>query len=691
MEKFFRCLHSMFFYLTYDKVKEIIILDNGSHKQELLDYLRAIDDGFEKVNVIFSNENLGIGKGRKKLFDMATGDYIISIDSDVIVVNPPLLLSTIEHVLNMEDMYLTGGGGGDHPYFPTIEKEHIINKPTPDEGAITYVDEVAGWFTAFKSENLVKNGGKLYMDEQFSPFWAEDSDFSIQVKTLGKKSCILGKNLIAHAWSSSHKPETLTTVAGMWEKLRNKWYKNKPEFREIVVDEAFQKSFYDRKDEYISTNWFVKGIMEDRLANTDFLKVLYPELTFNNEVGVVSHNGEELDIKNFVEEHVTARHVMDSCLTVVEDSLKQCKTLTLLQSFDVEKTLHVLEKCETLHDLNIVLLLHGEHDQTRVVSKVKQLTQNVRIYSVKHLVHRFKLMANLLVTELRGVEFENFLHLTSETSDTFLDELDLDFTHYQSNEKEADLNCIELITDVLKVDKSMTYPDNCDFFIPKHDLFKLLDSIPFQKLLKKTLLFEHDVPMHVIPRTSPEHSLQRLFGYLQHHVEGDTLMVMIAEINDEQHLTEVKDLITRFRERPVDVMLVNTGSMHKIKMSRVGVDYYYNIKTEDNKFVTWLKMLSTVELNDYTNFILSTTDYELEPDDDIASFMDAAKYKSVGYMSENEHIKSILFSICRLDIVQFNQMVNQALELNKKKPENDIDETLERSLPKLNMKVMIEM
>jgi GT2 family glycosyltransferase len=225
MEQFYKCIHSMFFYIGWDIVKEIIILDNGSDQKELLQFLKQLDKQVEKINVIFSDVNLGVAKGRKQLFDIATGDYIVSLDSDVIVINPPLLLKTIQTALELEDMYLVGGGGSDFPYWPSIEMEDIVTKDIPDEGKYTIVDDVAGWFHAFKSANLTKNGGELYMDEQFSPFWAEDSDFSFQVKQIGKKSCILGHGLIFHAWSSCDKPETRITADTMWEKLKNKWYK----------------------------------------------------------------------------------------------------------------------------------------------------------------------------------------------------------------------------------------------------------------------------------------------------------------------------------------------------------------------------------------------------------------------------------------------------------------------------------
>ena len=52
------------------------------------------------------------------------------------------------------------------------------------------------------------NGGPIYMDEQFTPFWGEDSDFCYQIKLLNKKCGIIGKGAIAHKWSSCDKQDT---------------------------------------------------------------------------------------------------------------------------------------------------------------------------------------------------------------------------------------------------------------------------------------------------------------------------------------------------------------------------------------------------------------------------------------------------------------------------------------------------
>ena len=51
-EKFFRCMNSMFFFFTERRVKEILILDNGSYQVELKDYLRDLENQISKVRVV---------------------------------------------------------------------------------------------------------------------------------------------------------------------------------------------------------------------------------------------------------------------------------------------------------------------------------------------------------------------------------------------------------------------------------------------------------------------------------------------------------------------------------------------------------------------------------------------------------------------------------------------------------------
>ena len=244
-EKFLRSMTSMFYFVTEPKVTEFIFLDNGSYQTELKTFLRKLSEQITKVRVLFSDKNLGIAKGRKILFDVAKGDYIISLDSDVVLLNPPMFLDTFYKSLEIPDMMLVGGGGGNHPFFPSLERENIDNKKSSkNPGELLVVDEVAGWFHGFKSKILTKNGGEIEMDEQFSPFWAEDSDFCLQIKMMGGKCCIMGEGLIAHQWSSCDKKKTQNTLEDMWNKFQDKWYNKFGKDFEFSMDDNFYEENY---------------------------------------------------------------------------------------------------------------------------------------------------------------------------------------------------------------------------------------------------------------------------------------------------------------------------------------------------------------------------------------------------------------------------------------------------------------
>lgn len=61
---------------------EIIIWDNGSTYEKLLDYLKKVD-GKNNVRVIFSETNLMAAEGRKRATELADGDYILYFDNDI--------------------------------------------------------------------------------------------------------------------------------------------------------------------------------------------------------------------------------------------------------------------------------------------------------------------------------------------------------------------------------------------------------------------------------------------------------------------------------------------------------------------------------------------------------------------------------------------------------------------------------
>lgn len=61
---------------------EIIIWDNGSTYEKLLEYLKKID-GKNNVRVVFCETNLMAAEGRKRATELAQGEYVLYFDNDI--------------------------------------------------------------------------------------------------------------------------------------------------------------------------------------------------------------------------------------------------------------------------------------------------------------------------------------------------------------------------------------------------------------------------------------------------------------------------------------------------------------------------------------------------------------------------------------------------------------------------------
>lgn len=245
LEKFERCISSMAKFFYQESVLEIIILDNGS-TGEIIHYLGNIEKNIPKVKVIFSGKNLGVAGGRKILFEKAKGNIIISVDSDVIFIQHYFMLDLLNDQLkplpweggDQDTIYIVGGGGGKHPFFPSICVNDVINLRAPKKmNTLALVDDIAGWCQCFRRSLLEK----VHMDTDFSPFYGEDTDFCIQTINLGGKLAIMGEGIIAHSFSSCRNIENIDLQNTQWEKVLKKWYPWKDYFPDDSLDWYAQK------------------------------------------------------------------------------------------------------------------------------------------------------------------------------------------------------------------------------------------------------------------------------------------------------------------------------------------------------------------------------------------------------------------------------------------------------------------
>ena len=645
-EKFYRCTQTMFYFYTSDEILEIIVLDNGSHDDRLLKYLESLEENFTKVNVVFSNENLGIAKGRKQLYDLASGDYIVSIDSDVVFINPPKFIETLKKGLDLEKMMLIGGGGGNHPYYPCIEKEYIINLPTPDVDTLARVDEVAGWFHGFKSSILKKNGGKIYMDERFSPFWCEDSDLCIQIKKQGGLCSIMGKDIIAHQWSSCNKQERIDDIESMWEKLKDKWYTKEYKFD---IDEKFYDKYYDIKRENKGLDYILDGIKSHKFGKKSDIHEFYPDLDFDDSKKLCKFEDSELTIDKFTEQYFTHDELKKRFFKIKENHMKDTDIFVICVSFECEKVCRVLSHIKSRYN-NICLCL--VHDKEKPHDEAIKLVKEHGNYCVSE----FSVFKNffapfvMMFEDVKDYKFSNVIKVDccSDVDNMF-------------SVLPPDNYGIELIMDSFKPGPKNKWFNKGNFNISKEKCEEILNSHPFQDTYHKSLTFNHRVSNLIAPRISPHMALDRVFGYLHNVPENYPLLLFSATIHTQEEFESVKNTITQLKQEigKHEFWLLNDGDMKNLSSDELDIDMSLDVEMED-KNISYMKTLSQMEdLEKFTNIVFIDDTFELE--ESTKEFFVKSNYKSMGFIKQYDYFIDCLYSIHKYDLSTFNKVMNDHL------------------------------
>lgn len=688
-EKFFRCMNSMFFFFTERRVKEILILDNGSYQVELKDYLRDLENQISKVRVVFSHENLGIGKGRKFLFNISTGDYIISMDSDIVVLNPPLFLEVFYRSLEIENMMLVGGGGGDHPFFPSMERESIDNKDSPDSiEELKVVDEVAGWFTGFKSSILKKNGGEVEMDERFSPFWAEDSDFCVQIKLLGGKCCIMGKGLVAHQWSSCGKKETQTTLEEMWNKFQDKWY---PKFgKKFIFDmdeEFYEENYPECKQLLRRKEFYLKiGIMRGDIYSKDVIKDLFKEAYFKDnknlvfpEVFLDNKGNIRQEDKNYTVEEFNKKFMNQEKITkqnfqILRSNLdKNFDDLIIIVAHDENICLKMLKSLVSLQEINVCVCVSGEINYYNIVNflekfKVKSLLCVFKVY-------QFDLISfSICYKELRKIyNFKRILNLSTYRDGKFflskpLREIETGGI-LEEDVKEIDKFNISLIGNYIALFKGMSWNKECVYFETKeyYDIF--FNSYPFREIFDKCLKITKNYSNYVTPRCSPYHSLERIFGFMKHKInDKKSLCIVSAEINFEDDIENLKNNLKFYKN--CEILVFNKGEEKHIKTKDLGCDFHYPVNGDIETFEIWKNGLGLSKLEDFNNILFTDDSYTLKSD--IDEFLERSRYKNLCHTRTGNKFDLSLFSIVTENLGIFmNHSENGEMDEEKKRREEE--------------------
>ena len=657
-EKFLRSMTSMFYFITEPKIKEFIFLDNGSHEIELKKFLRQLEAQISKVRVIFSDENLGIAKGRKVLYDVSRGDYIASFDSDIVIINPPLFLEIFYKSLEIPGMMMVGGGGGNHPYFPSLEKENIDNKESPDNPMeLKVVDELAGWFHGFKTSLLTRNGGRVEMDEQFSPFWAEDSDFCMQVKVLGGKCCIMGKGVVAHQWSSCDKKKTQITLEAMWNKFQDKWYKIFGDDFVFNVEDKFYEANYPKSKEMLRRREFYHkvGMIEGHLYSKEQIKYLFPDVKFLNNTTISFENNKytinEFNLKFFRFEEIVKRNYK-----ILGGNLpKNIKDLTILTVFDLEKGLEIIRNLISIQRCYITLVLIPGIHPAPFVEIFKKYDCPFLI--TEFINFNFDLIPYIVTAKIMMINYkiENILNLSTERNNSEYLTRPLDTFqpgYYLENQvQKMDKYCLSFLDQILTLNNTMMWNSDCIYYEKTEYLQLLFDSLPLMNTLVSSMKIPRNYTIHISPRCSPKHSLERVIGYIKQKIrkEKSTYYTIICDINDEDDIEKIVKNISYFKNG--EICIINKGKMKKISHKIIPYDFYMPVENMDKAETLMLLSLSNIELSNYSNFVFCDDSFEItEP---ITEFLERCIYKNHCFCKKNNEYDTSFFSVVLDHIVEF--------------------------------------
>lgn len=721
-EKFKRCMTSMFNALLDDRVEELIILDNGSHDVELLDYLKKISKINSKIKVIFGNTNLGVAGGREVLFSEASGEHIFSFDSDVTLINPDMLFNIYLEFIKNEDHYLLGGGGGNHPFFPALDLRDVNNLPPPDKpGEIRYVDEVAGWFQAFPSKILKCNGGKVYMDTQFHPFWGEDTDFCFQIKMLNKKCGIVAKNIIAHAWSSCNKEEMRKDIYPQWNKFLAKWQPTFGDLFKFNFDENFYDTIYNiegliEKDR-LKDHYFNYGMFNGSVCSKKQISLLYPEANFVGK-NKISYENKESYVGHFVDEYLSIEKIYERYFNVIENKLSSSNGIIVLTFDEI--------KAKNREDIYRKILSNFKKNSsiafvTHDVRLHKNIIDYIKLNFSSYAIFTFYNYNSSDINYLMFIEFckrkrynwksvfkvNEYINLQSKLFDYDLENIHNNILPVEGllEEEVMDKNdyfCYALI-------KKLVTPLP-DYKFSKNGCFINKFTTNFDHvILENSLKIPFDYNILVNPRSSPKHTLRKYICYNYYKIKEkeerkerkkheiikkkNKLLVYLCSINEEDDLKDIKNNVEYFKE-DCDVLVINCGSIKIIKVSYISADYYAPINDTKPNIGLYLNLPNIIKhYKEYENVIFLNSSKSILGD--VSDFIELSgninltiSKKFIEYSgASNGKYDLELFSIVSTHIDGFLMFLN---DMNKKKNELGDKLNVEESIMG-NLKMIFKM
>jgi len=221
------CIDSLYSYT--EEEFELIIVDDDSDR-EMKGYLNSL----LSATIITNEESIGYPKSVNKALDIAKGEYIAIVNSDL-VFTPDWFPKIVKHFESNSKIGLIG---------PTSNEVNNIQHRSANRPDISYqaTDSLIFFCVVITRKCLEEVGG---LDEDFSPGGMEDAYYCVKAKDLGFEVGIARDVFIYHYGSASFRQEFGfdATKSKEYAESRKKILRDKVVNRKIGINKGVPKVF----------------------------------------------------------------------------------------------------------------------------------------------------------------------------------------------------------------------------------------------------------------------------------------------------------------------------------------------------------------------------------------------------------------------------------------------------------------
>jgi GT2 family glycosyltransferase len=195
-----RCVESVLFH-TSDKTREIVIWNNGS-SDGTREYLDGLAD--PRLQVVHHPENIGMN-AYARAFAMATQDYLIELDDDVIEAPTRWDETMLEAFLRLPKIGFLSASLVDDPndsaarYIKYLREERKAYTRRELNG-VAILEGPTGGSCTMTSRELYERIGGFRQNSKFI-YWREDAAYVKDLRRLGYRSAVLEGLSVWHAGS----------------------------------------------------------------------------------------------------------------------------------------------------------------------------------------------------------------------------------------------------------------------------------------------------------------------------------------------------------------------------------------------------------------------------------------------------------------------------------------------------------